>query len=143
MVWYIFAFLFFILVDVLIFTQRWTWLMIALVSGGVFFLIALVLRGLFPDRKDAPLPAAAPQAYPGQPPAQPIGQVYQGIPPQQPQGYAQPAVQQPAQGAQPAVIEGNTRFGANQKQDSVAPAVFFYFELIVVAALVVFLLLKP
>jgi len=123
MIWYVFAFLYFIFVDVLIFTQRWTMLVIALVSGAIFGLIALLLRGIFSDKKGE---AAGPSAQPAftQPQSQPL----------QNQQVYQPG---------PTVIDRTTQFAPQQKQDEVnIPAVFFYTELFIVIALGVIVCLK-
>jgi hypothetical protein len=138
MIWYIFAFLYFILVDVLIFTQKWTMLVVALIAGGVFLLIALVLRGLFPEKK-----ASAPETSPGS--ATP-GQAMPGqaMPGPSAQGYAPASATQqvPAQGQGAQTIGPDTRFGQAPQKDSTLPAVFFYIELLIALGLLVAILLK-
>lgn len=113
-IWYVLAFLYFIVVDALIFLKRWDWLVIALIAGAVFVLILLVSKAVV-GQQSSPVPE--------QPSPQPQPQTVYPTP-----DIHQSAIQDPPQEKKPGAF-------------SIALA-FFYGELVIIIGLVVYLFMK-
>jgi hypothetical protein len=117
--WYILAFLYFIVVDALIFMQKWDWLVIALIAGVVFVLILLVTKAVV-GQPSEPAPDQTP-------------------PQSQPQ--PQPQTVYPTQDAHQTAIQDPPPQEKKIGAFSIALA-FFYGELVIIIGLVLYLFLK-
>ncbi|GEM_PF-4831433 len=115
-IWYILGFFYFIAVDLLIFMQKWDWLVISLIAGVIFVVIVLITRSVVAE-------APAQQAGEEPQPTQPVQPVY---PHDDQQMHS--TIQTPSQQQNPASFS--------------AALAFFYVELFIIIGLVVYLFMR-